>query len=158
MENQIIAGYANQGLGRLKKESLVHIISELRAMPTELAMKALENTPEYFGICSDAITRIDSAYKALIEGLERDVQTQLDSLARTKSYYEKDYAEAKTEEEKERYKSWMNEVDAKAQSVIEEAAKKRAQYFATHAGYILVGCSIAAVGIGGTIKFGKKFL
>ncbi len=132
------------------------IISTLQNMPVELAMKVSDYIPDFFNICNDALARVDSAYRIAVEGLERDAQRQIASLNNSKKLYESDFNKAKTSEEKEKYKAWMDEIDIKIQDIQKETEKSRNKYFNTHAKYAIAVVSLAAVGIGGTVKLGRK--
>jgi len=155
-EKTAVDAYTEEGLSRLAKEKLVTIISTLQNMPVQLAMKVSNYIPDFFNICDGALARVDSAYRIAVEELERDAKRQINSLNNSKKLYERDYNKAKTNEEKAKYKAWMDEIDIKIQDVQKETEKTRSEYFNAHARYAVAVVSLAAVGIGGTIKLGKR--
>ncbi len=157
MSDNHVNDYMGQGLSRLSKEKLVEIISGLQNMPHELAMKTMENVPEFFKMCSDTMAKIDSAYKKAIEGVEHDTQQVIDMLSHTRSLYEKSCNEAETDEQRELYKSWVAEQDQKIQEAKKEGEEARKYYFKLHASYIAGLTALAAASIGVTIKMGKRF-
>lgn len=147
--------YTREGLGRLSKEKLVTIISNLQNMPVEVATKVVENIPEYFDICKDTLTSIFSVHKDDAERNDRDAQRVFDAYDSRRKLYEKTYNEAETDELRETYAEKLKELDREVEELrakIEKERKDERKELIKGAAVIV---ALAAAGIGVSIKMGK---
>jgi len=147
--------YTREGLGRLSKEKLMTIISNLQNMPVEVATKVVENIPEYFGICKDTLTSIFSVHQDDAERNDRDAQRVFDAYDSRRKLFEKTYNEAETGEVRE---AWAKKLEALDKEVEEFRAKIAKERKDDRKGLIkgaVVIVSLAAAGIGVSIKMGK---
>lgn len=157
MSTQLVRHYTDEGLSRLSKEKLVKIISTLKDMPAEVAMKVSEHIPSFFDTCHEALLSTDSFYRDAIQQNEEHAQIQLGILYQEIESYTLVLPNAKTKEEnekvQERIKDLKREIsDIKAQTLKErnDMIKDRGKF------YISVLCLMAAT-LGVTINLGKKF-
>lgn len=157
MGNQLVEEYTNQGLNRLAKEKLVTIISNLQNMQTAVAMKLSENVPAFLTTCDDALSRTDKIYAEAMAENTRYTQIILDNLDRDRKFYEQRLTNAESDEEREKLRKEINDIDEKVSSTKAQALKDRNDLIKDRAKFYLMVLSLMGASVGVAIKVGKRF-
>ena len=157
MGNQLVEEHTSQGLNRLAKEKLVTIISNLQNMQTAVAMKLSENVPAFLTACDDALSRTDKIYAEAMAENTRYTQIILDNLDRDRKFYEQRLTNAESDEEREKLRKEINDIDEKVSSTKAQALKDRNDLIKDRAKFYLMVLSLMGASVGVAIKVGKRF-
>lgn len=158
MANQLIKDYTAQGLNRLGKEKLVTIISTLQDMQTDVAMKLSENIPAFFATCDDALRSTDAIYREAMDKNDQYNQIIIDNLGTDRKYCEGRLANTETEEEREKIKQEIYDIDERISATKKQALAERNALIKDRGKFYLKVLCLMGATVGVSVKVGKKFM